>query len=124
MPDILLEICCGSADDAVEAARGGADRVELNSNLFQGGLTPTAGTLQVVKEQTEIPVMAMIRPRAGGFCYTDNEFAAARADARILLDHGVKVIQGDAVARPMRLIDLALTNIKPVPKVKKDGENK
>ena len=88
MPDILLEICCGSADDAVEAARGGADRVELNSNLFQGGLTPTAGTLQVVKAQTEIPVMAMIRPRAGGFCYTDNEFAAARADARILLDHG------------------------------------
>ena len=47
-----------------------------------------------------------------------------KEDARILLDHGVKVIQGDAVARPMRLIDLALTNIKPVPKVKKDGENK
>lgn len=47
-----------------------------------------------------------------------------KEDARILLDHGVKVIQGDAVARPMRLINLALTNIKPVPKVKKDGENK
>ena len=45
-----------------------------------------------------------------------------KEDARILLDHGVKVIQGDAVARPMRLINLALTNIKPVPKVKKDGE--
>ena len=46
-----------------------------------------------------------------------------KEEARILLDHGVKVIQGDAVARPMRLINLALTNIKPVPKVKnKDGE--
>jgi len=45
-----------------------------------------------------------------------------KEDARILLDHGVKVIQGDAVARPMRLINLALTNIKPVPKVKKNGE--
>ncbi len=45
-----------------------------------------------------------------------------KEDARILLDHGVKLIQGDAVARPMRLINLALTNIKPVPKVKKDGE--
>ena len=47
-----------------------------------------------------------------------------KEDARILLDHGVKVIQGDAVARPMRLISLALTNIKPVPKPKekKNGE--
>ena len=47
-----------------------------------------------------------------------------KEEARILLNHGVKVIQGDTVARPMRLINLALTNIKPVPKVKKDGENK
>ena len=47
-----------------------------------------------------------------------------KEDARILLDHGVKMIQGDAVARPMRLINLALTNIKQLPKVKKDGENK
>ena len=46
-----------------------------------------------------------------------------KEEARILLDHGVQVIQGDAVARPMRLINLALTNIKPVPKVKKNGEN-
>ena len=46
-----------------------------------------------------------------------------KEEARILLDHGVKVIQGDAVARPMRLINLALTNIKPVPKVKNNGEN-
>ena len=45
-----------------------------------------------------------------------------KEDARILLDHGVKVIQGDAIARPMRLINLALTNLKPVPKGKKDGE--
>ena len=46
-----------------------------------------------------------------------------KEDARILLDHGVKVIQGDAVARPMRLINLALTNLKPLPKVKRNGEN-
>ncbi len=46
-----------------------------------------------------------------------------KEEARILLDHGVKVIQGDAVARPMRLINLALTNLKPIPKVKRNGEN-
>lgn len=49
-----------------------------------------------------------------------------KEEARILLDHGVKVIQGDAVARPMRLINLALTNIHPVPKpkVRNNGEAK
>ena len=69
MDKILMEVCCGSADDVIEAWKGGADRVELNSNLFQGGLTPTIGTLLVAKRETDIPVMAMVRPREGGFCY-------------------------------------------------------
>ena len=88
MGKTLLEICCGSADDVIEAAKGGADRVELNSNLFQGGLTPTIGTLRVVKRQVTIPVMTMVRPRAGGFCYTENEFEVAKADAELLLQNG------------------------------------
>ena len=81
MSKVLLEICCGSADDVIEAAKGGADRVELNSNLFQGGLTPTVGSLRVVKRHVSIPVMTMVRPRAGGFCYTDVEYETAKADA-------------------------------------------
>ena len=88
MSDILLEICCGSADDVIQAEKGGADRVELNSNLFQGGLTPTLGTLQVVKRQVKIPVMTMVRPRAGGFGYTDTEFEVCKADAKVLLGGG------------------------------------
>ena len=88
MSDILLEICCGSADDVIEAERGGANRVELNSNLFQGGLTPTVGALRVVKQRVHIPVMTMVRPRAGGFCYTEAEYAVAQADARVLLENG------------------------------------
>jgi len=85
---VLLEMCCGSAEDAIISAQNGADRVELCSNLFQGGLTPTLGTLQVVKAHANIPVMAMIRPRAGGFCYTETEMEVARADAKILRDAG------------------------------------
>ena len=49
MKHVTLEICCGSAEDAIEAFHGGADRVELCSALFLGGLTPTLGTLQAVK---------------------------------------------------------------------------
>lgn len=85
---LLLEICCGSADDVFEAEKGGADRVELNSSLFLGGLTPSAGTLKVVKERAHIPVMTMLRPRAGGFCYTDAEFRTMLADEELLIRQG------------------------------------
>ena len=34
----MLEICCGSYYDAVQAACGGAKRIELNSGLHLGGL--------------------------------------------------------------------------------------
>lgn len=88
MPHVLLEICCGSAEDVLEAARGGAERVELSSNLFQGGLTPSLGTLDVIKRHTDVPVIAMVRPRAGGFAYTETEFEVAKADAKLLLEHG------------------------------------
>ena len=42
---VLLEVCTASLDDAVAAEAGGADRIELNSSLLQGGLTPSLGTL-------------------------------------------------------------------------------
>ena len=88
MKRVLLEVCCGSADDVIEAYRAGADRVELNSDLFHGGLTPTLGELIVAKRETGMKIMTMVRPREGGFCYTEAEFATALEDARLLLEHG------------------------------------
>lgn len=85
---ILIEICTGSLDDAVEAQAGGADRIELNSGLFEGGLTPSLGTLIEAKQQLTIPVMCMIRPRGGGFHYTENELAVMQRDIRLAVDHG------------------------------------
>lgn len=78
---VLYEVCCGSADDALQAAAGGADRVELNSALFLGGLTPSLGALQVTKERSDVRVICMVRPREGGFCYSETEYAAMLADA-------------------------------------------
>ena len=85
---IRIEVCCGSAGDVIEAWRAGADRVELNSDLFHGGLTPTLGSLRVARRETELPIMAMVRPREGGFCYTETEFAVCLEDARLLLENG------------------------------------
>ena len=88
MKKILVEVCCGSADDVIEAKKAGADRVELNSDLFHGGLTPTVGSLLVAKRETGMKIMTMIRPREGGFCYTEAEFAVAIEDAKQLLANG------------------------------------
>ena len=85
---VLYEVCCGSADDALQAAAGGADRVELNSALFLGGLTPSLGALQVTKQNSDLPIICMVRPREGGFCYSETEYAVMLADARALLAAG------------------------------------
>ncbi|HHT15915.1 MAG: copper homeostasis protein CutC [Christensenellales bacterium] len=89
MKKFLVEVCCGSAEDAIRAALGGADRVELCSNLFQGGLTPTLGSVKAVREQSDITLNVMIRPREGGFCYTKTELLTARRDMETFLEYGV-----------------------------------
>lgn len=86
-PSPLIEVCCGSAEDVFCAKAGGASRVELNSGLFFGGLTPSVGAVRTASE-AGIAVMAMVRPREGGFCYSDIEFKTALSDARLLLENG------------------------------------
>lgn len=85
--NVIVEVCCGSLDDALEAQRGGADRIELNCGLAQGGLTPSLGLLVKCKEMLNIPVIVMVRPRGGGFCYTENEAQTMYRDAELLLKH-------------------------------------
>lgn len=85
---IRFEVCCGCAEDVINAEKGGADRVELNNALFLGGLTPSIGTLQAVKKHVKIPVMCMVRPREGGFCYTEAEYETMCMDAKALIENG------------------------------------
>lgn len=86
--NIQIEICCGSYYDALQAWKGGADRIELNSALYLGGLTPSVGTLRKVKEETGLNVICMVRPRGAGFCYGEEDFAVMMEDSEILLENG------------------------------------
>lgn len=88
MRNYLVEVCCGSAEDVLQAAKGGAERAELCSNLFQGGLTPTLGSFYAARERCDIKINVMIRPREGGFCYTETEMAAALRDAKLFAEAG------------------------------------
>jgi copper homeostasis protein len=87
---ILLETIISSLDDALAAARGGADRFELCSALALGGLTPSLGTFQLIREETNIPVMFMIRPRQAGMAYSSDEIRVMERDAALALEAGAE----------------------------------
>jgi copper homeostasis protein len=77
---ILLEISVECAQAAVAAERGGAQRIELCSELRLGGLTPDEGRMRRVRESVRVPIFVMIRPRAGDFAYSPEELARMRRD--------------------------------------------
>ena len=86
---VSVEICVASIDGALAAARGGADRIELNSGLALGGVTPSIGLARKVVTEVDIPVISMLRPRESGFNYSENEFDVMRRDLDALLEAGV-----------------------------------
>src|SRR5258706_14644108 len=111
---VTLEIAIGTLADALAAEAGGADRLELNSALPLGGLTPSLGLLQEVKRRSKLPVMVMVRPRPGACCYSDTDFDVMRRDAELALAHGADglvfgILTADGHVDPARcrkLLDL------------------
>lgn len=83
-----MEVCVESVQSAINAESGGAIRLELCTNLSEGGTTPSVGLLQVIKEKCRLPVMAMLRPRGGDFIYTDDELEVIRKDLLALKQSG------------------------------------
>lgn len=89
---VTVEVCCGSVADALAAAAGGAPRIELNCALELGGLTPSTASVRQVRETTDLEVVAMVRPRAGGFLYDDATWDQALAEARAVVVAGASAV--------------------------------
>jgi copper homeostasis protein len=98
MADLLIEVCVDNAEGLAQAVAGGADRIELCAALDLGGLTPSVGFMRHAAG-CGVPVMAMIRPRAGGFVYSDEEAAVMEADI--------------ASARQAGLVGVVLGTLRP-----------
>jgi copper homeostasis protein len=112
---IAVEICVESVDAAVEAERGGADRIELCAALAVGGVTPDAAAMEQARSSLSGPVHVIIRTRGGGFCYSPSEFVLMKEQIRNAKDLGMDgIVVGilDAerrvdVERSRKLVQLA-----------------
>jgi copper homeostasis protein len=60
-----LEVIASSADDAMAAEEGGADRLELVTDLGRGGMTPALDVVDGVLAAVKVPVRVMLRESEG-----------------------------------------------------------
>ncbi len=76
----LIEVCAAHVQSAIAAQEGGAKRVELCDNLYEGGTTPSYATIKIARAKLKIGLNVMIRPRGSDFCYSDLEFEIMKDD--------------------------------------------
>jgi copper homeostasis protein len=84
----LIEIATTDFATTKSAVDGGADRIELCSNLAEGGTTPSYGTIKECRKKFEVLLYPIIRPRGGDFLYTKSEYDTMVNDVRICKDLG------------------------------------
>ncbi len=86
---IQIEICAGGYQDVKEACQfSEVDRIELNSGLELGGLTPSLSTFRLARQYTDKKIICMVRPRTAGFVYTEAEKKVIFQDAQTFLEEG------------------------------------
>lgn len=109
--DFVLEACVDSVESAMEAAAGGATRLELCGDLIVGGVTPDPALFECVREAVDLPVRVLLRPRFGDFLYTDAEFELLRRQVRRYAAMGadgvvIGVLRADGTLDETRMAEL------------------
>jgi copper homeostasis protein len=77
---MIKEACVETFEEAILAEKRGAGRIELCSDLAEDGLTPSFELMQKTCSTLKIPVMVMIRPRAGNFIYSEDEIGKMKSE--------------------------------------------
>lgn len=87
-----VEFIVLNSQDAIEAEKKGADRLELVSAIGEGGLTPSYGTIKQVLGSVSIPVYIMVRPHSNNFYYDESDFKIIKEDIKQIIALGGKNI--------------------------------
>jgi len=111
----IIEIATSDFVTTKSAVEGGADRIELCANLAEGGTTPSYGTIQQCREEFDISLFPIIRPRGGDFLYTADEFDSMLQDVKLCKQLGcdgivIGLLHADGTIdtiRTAKLIDAA-----------------
>ena len=86
--NIKIEMCLGNIKDVEVLNDYPIDRIELNSALELGGLTPSINTLIKAKKISNKKIVCMCRNRGGDFNYSEEEYEVMFSDAKLMLEHG------------------------------------
>ena len=116
---MIKEACVETFEEALLAEKKGANRIELCSDLANDGLTPTFDLMEKACSELKIPVMVMIRPRAGNFIYSKDEIVHMKTDIDLAKKAGAAGIVFGLLT-PENKIDVENTGIlaeyaKPLP---------
>lgn len=84
----IIEICLGNIQDVKTLEKYDIDRIELNSALELGGLTPSISTLKKARAISTKNIACMCRCRGGNFSYTEDEYETMFSDAKLMLENG------------------------------------
>ncbi len=94
-----VEIIVLNDQDAKVAEAFGADTLELDSAIGEGGLTPSYGAIKRVTKSVKVPVMVMIRPHSYSFVYRKDEWNMMKEDIRIVQEIGAAGIVFGAITK-------------------------
>lgn len=88
MNSYILESCVDSVESAMNAAAGGANRLELCANLVIGGTTPSPKLFEEIRKLCDVKIHVLIRPRFGDFCYSHYECTIIRQEVEMFRELG------------------------------------
>jgi copper homeostasis protein len=95
-----IEIATSDYSTTQAAVTGGANRIELCANLGEGGTTASYGTIMACRQDFDVLLYPIIRPRGGDFLYSDQEFSIMQQDVEMC-----KQIGCDGIVTGMLLAD-------------------
>jgi len=110
--NLIFEACVGNLDDAIQAEKCGAHRVELCFDLNNAGLTPPEDWIIKSKKILKIPVFVIIRPTFRDFFYTDEEFELMKKQIFLCKENNIDGVVIGVLEKKNGIIDIDLLRNK------------